>query len=88
MYVPSYAYVQVLCWFAAIFFAVWGIMIGRRADRLARRVAFVYGLIAIGLHLPLLLALGRPIALHHFLCSISILLALASLLLGLQAPVE
>ena len=45
-----------MLWPAALFFGVWGIIIGRRADRLARILGTLYGVFAVALQLPLFAA--------------------------------
>jgi hypothetical protein len=57
MNVPSPLDILLLMlWPAALFFGVWGIIIGRRADRLARFAGTAYGILAVALQLPLFAA--------------------------------
>jgi hypothetical protein len=50
-------FILLMLWAAGQFFAVWGIIIGRREDRLAKHVGKLYGVLGLALQAPIFAAL-------------------------------
>ena len=55
MYFSPSDFLPFILWPVGLFFGVWGIVIGWRRDRLAKRIAIAYGIVGIASQIPMII---------------------------------